>query len=104
MRDRSPVGIGKRSASYTARTPAWLAAARGREQRLRMELDRRTFLILPAAAALTGSAPASTAGASAAAVAQVASGLVAGARALGIHRVGQLNMTEHDPVALDVEA
>jgi len=69
-----------------------------------MELDRRTFLILPAAAALTGSAPASSAGASGGAATQVASGMVAGARALGIHRVGQLNMTEHDPVALDVEA
>jgi hypothetical protein len=54
--------------------------------------------------ALTGSAPASSAGASGGAATQVASGMVAGARALGIHRVGQLNMTEHDPVALDVEA
>ena len=69
-----------------------------------MELDRRTFLILPAAAALTGAAPASTADASIAAAPQIASGAVVGARRLGIHRIGQLNMTEHDPVALDVEA
>ena len=54
-----------------------------------MELDRRTFLILPAAAALTGSAPAPAAGEAAAASPQIASGMIAGARRLGIHRVGQ---------------
>jgi len=61
-----------------------------------MELDRRTFLILPAAAALSGSAPAQAAP-------QTSSGTLAGAGRLPIRRVGQLNMTEHDPVALDVE-
>ena len=64
-----------------------------------MELDRRTFLILPAAAALTGTATEVTAAAP-----QTASGTFVGARRLGINRIGQLNMTEHDPVALDVEA
>ena len=66
-----------------------------------MELDRRTFLILPAAAALTGTGPDPVAAATAP---QLASGTFAGARRLPIRRIGQLNMTEHDPVALDVEA
>ncbi|MFI5077752.1 MAG: alpha-amylase family protein, partial [Vicinamibacteria bacterium] len=69
-----------------------------------MELDRRTFLILPAAAALTGGAPVPTAAESGALAPQIAAGALVGARRLGIHRIGQLNMTEHDPVALDVEA
>ncbi len=69
-----------------------------------MELDRRTFLILPAGAALTGAASTPTAAGSTAATPQIASGAIAGARGLGIHRIGQLNMTEHDPVTLDVEA
>src|SRR5213592_4936235 len=64
-----------------------------------MDLDRRTFLILPAAAALTAGASAPVA-----AGPQTASGAVMGARRIPIRRVGQLNMTEHDPVALDVEA
>lgn len=61
-----------------------------------MELDRRTFLILPAAAALSAGAPAQAAP-------QTASGTLVGAGRLPIRRVGQMNMTEHDPVALDVE-
>jgi hypothetical protein len=64
-----------------------------------MDLDRRTFLILPAAAALTAASPTPVA-----ALPQATSGAVMGARRIPIRRVGQLNMTEHDPVALDVEA
>jgi hypothetical protein len=61
-----------------------------------MDISRRELLILPAAAALANALP----------VAQ-AQGTV-GAQAVPwsrkVRRVGQLNMTEHDPVALDVEA
>ena len=87
------------SASYTARATRTTPACGARRPRRDAppELDRRTFLILPAAAALTGGAPADAAP-------QTAAGTVIGAGRLPIRRIGQLNMTEHDPVALDVEA
>jgi hypothetical protein len=59
-----------------------------------MDLNRREFLILPAGAALSGSLPAQTGPAQTTTIPW----------ARKIRRLGQLNMTEHDPVALDVEA
>lgn len=71
-----------------------------------MDLTRRELLILPAAAALSGSLP--TAGGLAQAMTGPSTPLRAGAAvvpwARKIRRLGQLNMTEHDPIALDVEA
>src|SRR5437879_5854835 len=65
-----------------------------------MDLTRRDLLKLPAAAALAASTatPGLRAQGSSPAAAQVA---VPWARK--IRRLGQLNMTEHDPVVLDVE-
>lgn len=71
-----------------------------------MDLTRRELLILPAAAALSGSLP--TAGGLAQTMTGPSTPLRAGAAvvpwARKIRRLGQLNMTEHDPIALDVEA
>jgi len=58
-----------------------------------MDFSRREFLILPAAAALSGLP-----------VPEAAPAQATVPWARRIRRVGQLNMTEHDPVALDVEA
>ncbi len=63
-----------------------------------MNVSRREFLVLPGGAALLGLLP-SPAERPQAMAAQT---IVAWARK--VRRVGQLNMTEHDPVALDVEA
>jgi hypothetical protein len=60
-----------------------------------MDLTRRELLIMPAAAAVAAALPAAQTPPSAAQV-------VPWARE--IRRLGQLNMTEHDPVVLDVEA
>jgi hypothetical protein len=60
-----------------------------------MDLTRREMLILPAAAAVAGALPAAQS------APQTTTAPVAWARK--IRRLGQLNMTEHDPVAMDVE-
>jgi hypothetical protein len=61
-----------------------------------MDISRRELLILPAAAALANSV--STAPPA------YADSLQAVAWSRNVRRVGQLNMTEHDPAVLDVEA
>src|SRR5262245_35895718 len=63
-----------------------------------MDLSRRELLAIPAAAALAGSLPAEVA------AAQSAASAAGTPWARKIRRLGQLNMTEHDPVVLDVEA
>jgi hypothetical protein len=60
-----------------------------------MEMNRREFLVLPAAAAVAGSLDAIEDAAPAT--------LQAVPWSRRIRRVGQLNMTEHDPAVLDVE-
>src|SRR6185295_7236993 len=64
-----------------------------------MDISRRELLILPAAAALAGALPAS-----AQAQAQTVTTGSVTPWARKIRRLGQLNMTEHDPVAMDVNA
>src|SRR5580704_12819234 len=66
-----------------------------------MDLTRRELLILPAAAALAASTTASGLKAQGAAPTAVDAGALPWARK--IRRLGQLNMTEHDPIVLDVE-
>jgi hypothetical protein len=63
-----------------------------------MDLNRREFLVVPAAAALSTALPKPMAHA------QTVSSGGMGTWAKTVRRVGQLNMTEHDPVALDVDA
>src|SRR5690242_18865674 len=58
-----------------------------------MDLTRRDMLKLPAAAALAASLP----------VSAQTPAPVAVSWARKIRRLGQLNMTEHDPVVLDIE-
>jgi len=60
-----------------------------------MDLTRRELLIIPAAAAVAAALPAAQ-------TAATSPQVVPWARK--IRRLGQLNMTEHDPVVLDVEA
>src|SRR5438128_5496761 len=60
-----------------------------------MDISRRELLILPAAAALAASLPT--------AQARVAAGAQVVPWQRKIRRLGQLNMTEHDPVVLNVE-
>jgi hypothetical protein len=66
-----------------------------------MEISRRELLILPAATALATALPGTPLPASSDG-APLQAPPVAWARK--IRRLGQLNMTEHDPIALDVEA
>lgn len=66
-----------------------------------MDITRRELLSIPAAAMIAGVLPA-TAAPQAPAPATTTSAVVPWARR--IRRLGQLNMTEHDPVAMDVEA
>ena len=61
-----------------------------------MDISRRELLILPAAAALANTVQA--------APVRAAEPVQALPWSRKVRRVGQLNMTEHDPVALDVEA
>jgi hypothetical protein len=70
-----------------------------------MDLSRREFLAVPATAALSRHLLTATTTSTGSAPAQMltdAPAIVPWART--IRRLGQLNMTEHDPVALDVEA